>query len=99
MARGVCFDSIPGCTRFWLQTERVYPLLAIALGHGESYSPLMPGFPGESNIYQVHIFYRNIKFQSYFDTLRLHLRLVRALQMACATQECCIHRACGSQSL
>ena len=25
------FDLIPGCTRFWLQTDRVYPFLVIAL--------------------------------------------------------------------
>ena len=39
----------------------------------------------------------NNTFQNYFGTLpKLHLRLVRALQMAGGNQECFIHRACNS---
>ena len=42
------------------------------------------------------MFYRNNIFQSYFDTLRLHLRVVRALQRAGGDPKCFIHRACDS---
>ena len=37
-----------------------------------------------------------INSKDFFDTLRLHLRLVRALQIAGGNQECFIHRACDS---
>ena len=53
----------------------------------------IPGFPGDSNTY---IFYRINQFQSFCNTLRLHLRLVRALQIAGGSQKCFIHRACDS---
>ena len=39
---------------------------------------------------------RKNNFQSCFDTLRLHLRLVRALPREGGYQECVIHRACDS---
>ena len=42
------------------------------------------------------MFYRNNGFQSYFDTMRLHLRLVRALQIAGGNQERFIRRACAA---
>ena len=37
---------------------------------------------------------RKQKHSRHFNTLRLHLRLVRALQIADGYQECFIHRAC-----
>ena len=37
---------------------------------------------------------RNRNIAAIFNTLRLHLRLVRALQIADGYQECFIHRAC-----
>ena len=39
---------------------------------------------------------RNINIVAIFNTLRLHLQLVRALQIAGGYQECFIHRACDS---
>ena len=42
------------------------------------------------------MFYRNRNIAAIFNTLRLHLRLVRALQTVGAYQECFIHRACDS---
>ena len=40
------------------------------------------------------MFYWNIIIAANFNTLRLHLRLVRASQIASGYQECFIHRAC-----
>ena len=47
------------------------------------------------------MFYRNRNIAAILNTLRLHLRLVRALQIvggqiAGGHQECFIHRACDS---
>ena len=42
------------------------------------------------------MFYRNRNIAAILNTLRLHLRLVRALQMASGYQERFIHRACDS---
>ena len=61
-------------------------------GHGESYPPPIPGFPGDSNIYALS----GKKNRRYFDTLRLHLRQVRDLQIAGGNQYFFIHRACDS---
>ena len=40
------------------------------------------------------MFYRNRDIDAIFNPLGLHLRLVRALQIADGYQECFIHRAC-----
>ena len=42
------------------------------------------------------MFYRNRNIAAILNTLRLHLRLVRALQIAGGNQECFIHRVCDS---
>ena len=40
--------------------------------------------------------YRNRNIAAAFNTLRLHLRLVRALQIVSGHQECFIHKDCDS---
>ena len=42
------------------------------------------------------MFYRNRNIADIFNALRLHLRLIRALQVAGGHQMCFIHRACAS---
>ena len=57
---------------------------------------IYPPSPGFRETLIIYMFHRNNIFQSYFDTLSLHLRLVRALQIAGGNQECFIHKACYS---
>ena len=40
--------------------------------------------------YIISMFDRNKNFQSYFDTMHLHVRLVRAFQIVGGSQECCL---------
>ena len=65
-------------------------------GHGGSYPPPIPGFTGDSNLYIYLLCFIGKKIERHFDTLRLHLRLFRALQRAGGDPECVIHRVCDS---
>ena len=62
-------------------------------GHAVTYPSSGARVSGDSNLY---MFYRNINIAAIFNTLCLHLRLVRALQIASGYQECFTRRACGS---
>ena len=45
------------------------------------------------------MFYLNNKFQRYFDTLRLHVRLVRAVSEAHGDPKCFTHSSCDSPQI